>query len=62
MIRVNGLSSINFVTKPTFKAEKKEEKTPAPIENLNGTQALELHPLPDLTTGICHPFSIISKP
>lgn len=40
MIRVNGLSSINFVTKPTFKAEKKEEKTPAPIENLNGTQAL----------------------
>lgn len=41
MIRVNGLSSINFVTKPAFKAEKKEEeKTPAPIENLNGTEAL----------------------
>lgn len=41
MIRVNSLSCINFVTKPAFKAEKKEEeKTPAPIENLNGTQAL----------------------
>ena len=26
MIRVNGLSSINFVTKPTFKAEKKRRK------------------------------------
>lgn len=42
MIRVNSLSCINFVTKPAFKAEKKEEeeKTPAPIENLNGTEAL----------------------
>lgn len=26
MIRVNSLSCINFVTKPAFKAEKKEER------------------------------------
>ncbi len=44
MIRVNEISGINFVTRPTFKAENAEalplEKAAEQPKNLNGTQAL----------------------